>query len=311
MSTIHHLKAERATLHGHFSKDLPPVLTIDAGDTVCFQCLDVNWGLEPYNGVDLQRREFPERHLELDAGHALTGPVAVRQAKAGMTLQIRVDGLEVGDWGTTMAGGWSSPWNDRLGIQKQGVFHTWTFDHETQIARNQHGHSVTIRPFMGIYGMPPVEAGMHSTTPPRPTGGNIDCKELTVGSILYLPIAVDGGLFSTGDGHAAQGDGEVSVTAIECPVEKVTLTFDVVEDMPLEYPVAKTPDAWIAMGFHEDLDEALLIALENMLSLMNRLHELDRLDALALASVVVDLRVTQVVNQVKGVHAILPHGAMR
>jgi acetamidase/formamidase len=170
---------------------------------------------------------------------------------------------------------------------------------------------VTLRPFMGIYGMPPAETGIHSTIPPRVTGGNIDCKELIVGSTLYLPIAVEGGLFSTGDGHAAQGDGEVSITAIECPMDRVDLTFDVHDNLPISTPIANTPAGWITMGFHEDLDEALLIALEAMLTLMKRLHGLERLDALALASVAVDFRVTQVVNRVRGIHAVLPHGAIR
>lgn len=307
----HHLKAERATLHGHFSRELPPILTIDAGDSVRFQCLDSNWGLEPYNGVDTQRHELAGRDSVLDGGHALTGPVFIREAKPGMTLAVRIDAIQVGQWGTTMAGGWPSAWNDRLGVSETGIFHLWTFNHEAGTARNQHGHTVTLRPFMGVYGMPPNEAGVHSTIPPRRTGGNIDCKELTAGSTLYLPIEVEGGLFSVGDGHAVQGDGEICITAIECPVERVDLTFDLLDDMPLSTPIANTPVGWIALGFHEDLDEAVAIALEAMLSLLKRLHGLERLDALALASLTVDFRITQVVNNVKGVHAVLPHGAIR
>ena len=311
MVTLHHLKAERSTLHGHFSRDLQPVLTIDAGDTVRFQCLDSNWGLEPYNGVDIHRREFKPRDPILDAGHALTGPVCVRGAQPGMTLVVHVDDLEIGQWGTTMAGGWTSSWNDRLSVSNTGVFHVWTFNHAAQTAHNQHGHRVAVRPFMGIYGMPPSEPGIHSTVPPRSTGGNIDCKELIVGSTLYLPIEVAGGLFSTGDGHAAQGDGEVSVTGIECPVDQVDLTFDLKDDMDFLTPVAETPSGWVTMGFHEDLDEAMMIALEAMLKLLKRLFNVERADALALASVTVDFHITQAVNQVRGVHALLPHGAIR
>jgi acetamidase/formamidase len=308
---IHNIPAERASLHGHFSRDLPPVLTIDPGDTVRFQCLDANWGLEPYNGVDIHRRTFEGRDPVLDDGHALTGPVDIRGAKPSMTLAIRINALQVGAWGTTMAGGWPNPWNERLGITQQGVIHVWTFNHEAQTARNQHGHSVAIRPFMGVMGMPPAEPGIHSTIPPRRTGGNIDCKELVAGSTLYLPVEVEGGLFSVGDGHAAQGDGEISITAIECPVDWVDLTFDLLDDWPLDMPIAHTPAGWVTMGFHTDLDEALVIALEGMLSLLKRLHGLERLDALALASVTVNFHVTQVVNQARGVHAILPHGAIR
>jgi acetamidase/formamidase len=309
MPTKHLLTPSRATLHGHFSRDLPPALSIQPGDTVRFECLDSNWGLEPYNGRDLRRREFAGRIPILDDGHALTGPVYISGAKAGMTLAVRIDAVQVGGWGTTFAGGWPAEWNKRLGLSTNGVFHVWKFDAEKGAATNQHGASVRIRPFMGIYGMPPAEAGVHSTIPPRASGGNIDCKELCAGSTLYLPIAVEGGLFSTGDGHAAQGDGEVSITAIECPMT-VDLTFDLLEDMPLSGPVANTPAGWVTLGFHADLDEAFYNALESMLCLLKRLHNLDRADALALASVAVDFRVTQVVNTLKGIHALLPHGAI-
>jgi acetamidase/formamidase len=308
---IYELKAERANLHGHFSRDLPPVLEIHAGDTVRFQTLDANWGLEPYNGINLERRELEGRQPVLDDSHALTGPVSIQEAKPGMTLAVRTGALELGQWGTTFAGGWPSPWNDRLGISSTGVFHLWTFDRAAETAHNQYGHSVRLRPFMGIMGMPPADPGIHSTTPPRLTGGNIDCKELVSGSTLYLPVSVPGGLFSTGDGHAAQGDGEVAVTAIECPVEGVEMTFDLLDDMPITSPVANTPAGWVTMGFDHDLQEAMLMALEAMLVLLKRLHGLERVDALALASVTVDFHITQVVNQVKGVHAILPHGAFR
>lgn len=152
--------------------------------------------------------------------------------------------------------------------------------------------------------MPPPEPGIHSTLPPRRFGGNIDCKELVAGATLFLPIPVAGALFSAGDGHAAQGDGEVSGSAVECPVE-AQLTLDVRDDLPLEWPIARTADAWLTFGFDERLEEAARIAVEGMLHLMAREHGLSRDDALALASVVVDLRVTQVANKTLGVHAML------
>jgi acetamidase/formamidase len=160
-------------------------------------------------------------------------------------------------------------------------------------------------------GMPPAEPGIHPTSPPRFTGGNIDCKELGVGATLYLPIAVEGGLFSTGDGHAAQGDGEVSVMAIECPMERADLTFDLLPDLHLTMPRAETAVGSITFGFHEDLDEAVGQALNAMLELMAEQYNLGRQEALALASVVVDLHITQLVNGVRGVHAILPHDSIR
>jgi acetamidase/formamidase len=141
-------------------------------------------------------------------------------------------------------------------------------------------------------------------------GGNIDCRELTAGTTLYLPIAVEGGLFSVGDGHAAQGDGEVSSTAIECPMVSSRLTLSLRDDLSLSTPIARTRNAWITFGFDADLDEATLIALGAMLDLLERERGVTRLQALALASVAVDFRVTQIVNGVRGVHAILRDDAV-
>ena len=151
---------------------------------------------------------------------------------------------------------------------------------------------------------------MHPTPPPRRWGGNIDCAELVAGTTLFLPVPVDGALFSAGDGHARQGDGEVSQLAIEAPMERVRLTFELA-DLELASPIARIDGAWVTLGFDEDLDEAAALAIEGMLDLMAREHGLERRDALALASVVVDLRVTQLVNHVKGVHAILRDDALR
>src|SRR4051794_10835466 len=151
--------------------------------------------------------------------------------------------------------------------------------------RNQYGHTIALRPFLGVMGMPPAAPGRHSTIPPRTCGGNLDCRELVTGSTLYLPIAVDGGLFSAGDGHAAQGDGEVAGTAIECPIERAELTFHVRDDLTIPTPIARIPGGWVTLGLHEDVYEAALIALEAMLALLQREHNLSRRDALAVAGV--------------------------
>ncbi|MFN8516058.1 MAG: acetamidase/formamidase family protein [Thermomicrobiales bacterium] len=310
---LHTLEPVREALHGHFSRDLPPVLTIDPGDTVRFRTLPGGWALEPRHSAryEDQPRTFAPRDPVLDDGHALCGPVAIRGAAPGHALAVRIDAVRVGTWGTTAIGGWQSPENDRLGVANEpGTFLLWNLDAYTLTGRDQHGHTLALRPFLGVMGVAPDEPGIHSTVPPRITGGNIDCKELVAGSTLYLPIAVPGALFSVGDGHALQGDGEVSTTAIECPMDRVELTFDLRPDLHLTTPRAHTPAGWLTFGFHEDLNEAMFIALEAMLDLMGELHGLDRHTALGLASLVVDLRITQIVNGVRGVHAVLPHGVL-
>ena len=308
---VHELTLERGNLHGHFSRDLPPVLSIDSGDSVVFSSPDAGWGIGPPTDDGGTRERFEPRDSELDSGHPLIGPIEVRGAPAGGTLAVRVDELRVGTWGITDAGGWPTPLNTRLRVA-DGETHTlvWQLDHEAGTGRDQFGREVDLRPFLGVIGMPPPEPGVHSTSPPRRWGGNIDCSELVQGATLYLPIPVDGALLSAGDGHARQGDGEVSQLAIEAPMERACLTVSLA-DFELENPIARIDGAWLAFGFDEDLDEAAAQAVDGMLELMRREHGLERRDALALASVVVDLRVTQLVNGVKGVHAVLHDGAFR
>jgi acetamidase/formamidase len=307
---VHELPLERRTVHGHFSRDLAPVLSIDPGDSVVFSSPDAGWGIGPPSDHGGTRERFEPLDPELDAGHPLLGPIEVRGARSGDTLAVRVDELRVGSWGLTDAGGWPAPLNERLGVA-DGETHTlvWELDADAGTGRDQFGRTVALRPFLGVIGMPPPEPGVHPTIPPRQWGGNIDCSELGVGATLYLPIPVDGALLSAGDGHARQGDGEVSQVAIEAPMERARVNVSLA-DFELENPIARVDGAWLAFGFDEDLYEAAAQAVDGMLELMHREHGFERRDALALASVIVDLRITQLVNGVKGVHAVLRDDAL-
>jgi len=288
---IHELPLERRTLHGHFSRELEPVLTVDGGDSVRFQALSSGWRWEA-------DREFLDERDEshLDAGHALCGPIEVRGACAGQTLAVRIEEVRPGPWGVTFG---------------DGVPFHWQIDADAGTATNDRGVTVSLAPFLGVIGMPPAEAGVWSTIPPRRCGGNIDCRLLVAGTTLFLPIANDGALLSVGDGHASQGDGEVSGTAIECALASAEITLDLRDDLDLPMPIARTADAWLAFGFDQDLDVAAELATETMVDLIERELQTDRKHALALASVAVDLAVTQVVNDAKGVHAILRDNAVR
>jgi acetamidase/formamidase len=302
---LHEIPLERRTLHGHFSRDLEPILAVDPGDTIAFATLDSGWHVSP-------GAHFEPRDRELDCGHALIGPVEVRGARAGQVLEVAIDRVLVGSWGWCAAADWSTPLNDRLGLSDgPGVLLEWGLDPDRGIGRSERGHELDLHPFLGVLGMPPPESGIHSTAPPRVSGGNVDCTALVEGTRLYLPIPVDGALFSAGDGHARQGDGEVSQIAIECPLARAELTLGLRDDLELQTPLGWTPEAWLTFGFDEDLDEAAAIAIDAMLGLMGREHGLERPEALALASLVVDLRITQMVNGVRGVHARLAHDALR
>jgi acetamidase/formamidase len=308
--TLHTIEPGQGTLHGSFSRDLPPALTIDAGDTVRFSTLDAGWGLEPRH-VDTTSRVFAPRVPGRDDGHALCGPVEIRGAQPGMVLEVRIEDIRPGVWGWTSAGTHPNEMTQKLGVH-EAVAIDWMLDSNRMLGKDQYGHTVALRPFMGVMGMPPAEPGLHSTIPPRFCGGNMDCKELVMGSTLYLPIAVAGALFSTGDGHAAQGDGEVSGVAIECPMERVDLTFFLHNDMSIATPRANTPLGWVTLGFATDLHEATVSALGAMLDLLEELHHMPRAEALALASIVVNLHISQIVNGgMFGVHALLPHYALQ
>jgi acetamidase/formamidase len=294
--TIHNLLYSRATLHGHFSKDLPPALRIASGDTVRFTIPDASWKYDPFKGIS-----EPEFALDpvLDRGHALCGPVYVEGAKSGSTLEIRIGDVRPGRVGWT-----GTRLTESLGITRRARLE-WQIDGEQGFATDQFGHRVALSPFMGVMGNAPDAEGAQSTIPPRRVGGNIDCKELVQGTTLFLPVEVEGGLFSTGDGHARQSDGESSGMAIECPIESVELTFSVRDDMPLQTPRARTPEGWLVLGFDEDLNKATDIALNGALDLLVETLGVERPEAYALSSLIVDLRVTQIVNDVKGVHAVV------
>ena len=285
--SVHELTLEQRTLHGHFSRDLEPVLDLEPGDSIRFSTPNSGWLLA-------SGEQFVSRNPAVDTGHALAGPIFVRGAKAGETLAVRIDEVLPVGAGVTEA---------------EGLQVSWELDVEQGVGRAL-GRTVTLAPFLGVLGMPPPEPGVHSTIPPRRWGGNLDCKELVAGTTLFLPIPVDGALFSAGDPHTAQGDGEVSGTAIECAAS-AQVTLDLREDLVLEWPIARTDGAWLTFGFDEHLGRAANIATAGMLVLMEREHGLASREALALASVVVDLRVTQVVNDTLGVHAVLRDDAWR
>lgn len=310
---IHKIDLKSENLHGSFSNEYKPILTVNSGDSVRMQTLDIEWGYSASKGTE--REFFKSAVNEETALHPMVGPIEVKGAKPGMVLEVKLNDVVPGWYGTNWAGGKKSWQNDAVGLTgSERIRLDWELNRDNMTASVEMGSrpvNVALNPFIGLMGVAPAEPGVHITSPPRYCGGNIDCKELKRGSTLYLPISVEGALFSIGDGHAAQGDGEVSGTAIECPMDLVDITLTLRDDLSLKMPRANTPEGWLTFGFNEDLNLAAGLALDEMVDLLRELHGVERTEALAIASVTVDLRVTQVVNGVKGVHAVLPHGAVR
>ncbi len=291
------IRPSRECLHGQFSRELAPVLTVASGSTVEFSTLDVSWRSGP-------SERFPFEDCERDRGPALHGPVAVRGALPGQVLEILIESVEPGPWGWNTGGGpgfLQRSLNRALGVSDQEVCRlSWELRAGEGVCE---GHRVRLRPFLGVMGMPEDVPGWQNGFHPRSTGGNMDCRELVAGSTLFLPIAVPGGLLSVGDAHALQSDGESGGTGIECAATS-RLRLTVRSDMSLGGPLIRTASGWVTLGFGRSLDEASVAALSAMLSWMSERRGWSRSRALAMASLRVDLRVTQIVNEVVGVHAL-------
>lgn len=304
---IHSIERIAANIQGCFSRDRAPILSIDPGDSIRCATFDAGWGMDPFAADVFHSTIRPQDRVDPvnDRNHCLIGPISIRGARPGMTLRVDVIRLVPEDVAWTWVGV-DLAFSRDVGIQ-QNLHTAWRI--ENGVATSHDGFRVRTSPFLGVMGVCPGERGVHSTIPPRRVGGNIDCKSLIAGSSLFLPIEVEGALFAFGDGHAAQGDGETCGTAIECGFKEVELKFSLIDDLPLDWPQAKVPGGYITFGFDADLNRATVIALGGMLDHLVRTMNISRSQAHALASVAVDLRITQIANGVLGVHAFLPDGA--
>lgn len=314
----HHVAATPQTIQfGIFDAAIPPVLTIDSGDTVTMQCLSGGLEVMP---IDLESFPIASALKAIhDAGlarlgtHMITGPVAVRGAMPGDMLEVRIEAVEPGsDWGycgfRPLAGTIPEDFPSRF------ISHI-PVDRERRTCRLPWGPELALSPFFGIMAVsPPASYGRLSSKEPREFGGNLDNKELVAGSTLYLPVLVEGANFSAGDGHGLQGDGEVCVNALEMSLNgRFTLVLHKgggVEAPLLRYPRAETPTHWISMGMNEDLDQAMKQALREMIAFICMRTSLSREQAYQTCSLAVDFRVTQTVNGEKGIHGMLRKGLL-
>jgi acetamidase/formamidase len=287
----HSLSAEPT--HSRWNHALAPRLTIAPGDTVHLECVDSS-GAQVRPGMTLA--EF----LNIDRGriHALTGPVFVEDAQPGDVLQVDV--LEVAHKGW----GWSSVIAG-LGFLKERFSTPYLFHWELDAAVSQSLKPavVPLAPFCGVMGVAPAEDGEFRTRPPGVFGGNMDVRELCGGATLYLPVLNEGALFSAGDAHAAQGDGEVCINGIECPAS-VTLRFQLHKHRQLAGPMiesraTRTPDAesWIIVESASDAIEAARAATSRMIDFISARWDLLPVHAYLLCSVAMHLRLSQVVNE--------------
>jgi acetamidase/formamidase len=306
------LKASLNTVHwGHFSSKLNPVLTIDCGDTVTFEVMP---SLIPdfyvTGGIPAEQipQELYEIHKEVkDRGpgsHILVGPIYINGAEPGDMLEVQIKSVEI-----------TRPFGCNLNRPGMGLLpedfpfeavRILKLDLKNMISSVLPSLVIPLRPFFGVMGVaPPLSMGKISSLPPGIHGGNMDNKELIAGTILYLPVHVKGALFSCGDGHAVQGDGEVNITALETFL-KGTFQFFVRKGKRILWPRAETSTHFITFGLHEDLNIAAKKAIIDMIDYLHEEKGISREYAYMIASLIVDLHVTQCVASVKSVHAMLP-----
>jgi acetamidase/formamidase len=308
----HHLPSSPETVHwGWFDAALPPVMTIASGDRVTIDALSGGPANLPGDGFEvppelLQVHAKSQRRLP---GHILTGPVGVRGAAPGDVLEVRIIDVQLRqDWGYTFVRPLAGALPEEIGAFEQI---TTRLDRERKVGRLPWGLEIPLRPFFGVMGVaPPPEWGSISSIQPRAHGGNIDNKELVPGTTLYLPVHTEGAGFSVGDGHAVQGDGEICTTAIETALSG-TFELHVRKDLRWDFPAAATPTHLITMGMDPDLDTAAKQALRRMVDRVVQETGLTRPRAMMLMSLVADVRVTQIVNEHKGIHVMMPKSALQ
>jgi acetamidase/formamidase len=306
MSETHLLQSSPETCHwGFFDAALPPVTTVRSGDIVTVECISGSADTMPKFGFDI----LPEHRVVVAAlqpklgPHILTGPIAVEGAEPGDVLQIDIEAIDLRqNWGWNVI----RPFRGTLpeDFPKTKLWHS-AIDANRRVATLPWGPEIALRPFFGIMGVaPPPEWGALGSIEPRAYGGNMDLKELVAGTTLYLPVWAPGALFSVGDGHAVQGDGEVCLTALETAL-RGTFRLTLRRDMTLSLPIAETPTHAITLAFDPDLDDAAKQALRAMIDLIVARSGIPADDAYMLCSLAADVRVTQLVDGNKGAHVMI------
>ncbi|HWJ76125.1 MAG TPA: acetamidase/formamidase family protein [Kaistia sp.] len=301
-----HLQPSVETCHwGYFDAKQRPALTISSGDIVTIDTVSGSPDVIP----DRTKFHIPDALDAIHAGlraegpHILTGPVFIEGAMPGMVVEIRIHEVSLlQDWGFNLI----LPLLGTLPHDYDEPRHVnIPLDRARNVGILPWGLELDLKPFFGVMGFaPPKGWGRISSIAPQATGGNLDNKELTAGSTLFLPVFTEGGLFSCGDGHGAQGDGEVCVTAIETAL-RGTFEFILHKDLAFTYPRAETATHYITMGMDPDLDQCAVKALREMIALIGEKSGLSAADAYMLCSLAGDLHVTQTVNVSKGVHMMI------
>ncbi|HZY79891.1 MAG TPA: acetamidase/formamidase family protein [Cyclobacteriaceae bacterium] len=294
---------------GHYWSETPPALKINSGDVVRLHTLITSnperleaAGL-PANEVEKELREVQSVKDRGPGGHILTGPIYIEEAEPGDVLEVKILSIDLAIPYGYNAIGQNGFLSDEIFDRKMMIIR---LNKEKMTGQFADGIEIPLKPFFGSMGVaPPKEAGRWNSAPPWVHAGNLDNKELVAGTTLFIPVHVKGALFEIGDGHAAQGNGEVDITAIETSL-KGDVQFIVHKGKSLKWPIGDTPTHIITMGCDRDLVIATRTAVREMINYLMAEKKLSQSDAYMLTSVAVDVNITQLVDGNVGVHAMLP-----
>ena len=310
---VHVVESSKETVRlGVFDETLPPILTVDSGDSVSFPNTWSHFLNEMQPGVPVSRLAELRTSNPGRGPHSIIGPIAVKDAEPGDVVEIRYKRLKPANWGAVF----NNPAPLGTGLLppdfQQGQIKYVDLDLTTMQGKFATDINIPLTPFQGTLGVappdgffPPLTPGVTSSVPPGPHGGNLDLRELAEGSTLYLPVWKPGALIYTGDSHAVQGDGEICLTALETRMQEVLIQVVLHKQKNFHWPVAETATHWITVGLDKDLNTAMSLAARNAIDFLATRAKLTPLDAYALCSIAASFRVTQVVDIVRGVHAMI------
>jgi acetamidase/formamidase len=297
---VHLLPATMETTQwGWFNNAQPPVLRVNSGDSIVFETM-MHSHNQVVPGTTIEqikklRTDFPGR-----GPHTLTGPVYIEGAEPGDVLKVRINKIVPRAYGTNFnVPGMFGQFPAKF---PEGQVKYFYLDLERKVAEFAPGIEIPLAPFPGTLGVARAEPGQYSSVPPGRYAGNIDVRELTEGATLYVPVFVKGALLWTGDSHAAQGNGEINLTALETAYKEMNVTVEVIKNVSLEWPRIETRDAWITIGLDRDLNKALDIVMSETGKFLSEQRKLGREQADKIMMVAWDCRVSQVVDVNKGIH---------
>ncbi len=298
---------------GVYDTTLPPILKIDSGDTVSFPNTWSHFLNQMQPGVPIETLAKIRVSNPGKGPHSIIGPIYVNGAEAGDVLEVRYKRILPFNWGAVF----NNPGSLGTGLLPQdfpdGQVKYLNLDLPKMTAEFAKDIHVPLKPFQGTLGVappdgyfPPLSPGVTSSVPPGPHAGNTDLSEMTEGSTMFIPVWKPGALIFTGDSHAVQGDGEITITALETRMRELRIQVVLHKQKNFSWPIAETPTHWIILGLDKDLNIAMSLAARNAINFLAARTSLTKLDAYALCSIAVSFRVTQVVDIVRGVHAMIP-----